>query len=343
MPTAFVLGSGQIGFAIAERLLNLGWDVTLANRRGPASEPILAERNTRVVALDRNEDGALEKVIGSGTDFFVDTIAYTKDHARQLLGLQRSLGSMAVISSASVYCDAEGRTLDETTEHAQFPVLPEPMTEEQTTVAPSDETYSTRKVAIEQLLLEKSNIPVAVIRPCAVYGIRSRSPREWCFVRRVLDGRKRVLLAFQGRSRFHTSATANIAEAIRVAAQARFHGALNVGDPQAPSVAEIARIIADALAHEWELIPLEDRLSDTLVGQTPWSVPLPFVVSTTKVESLGYKAVTSYPESVGDYCRWLLEVGSSADWREVFPGLASYPMNEMFNYEAEDRFLLEHM
>jgi hypothetical protein len=43
----------------------------------------------------------------------IDTVAYTAAHGGQLLQVQGSVGAFVVISSASVYRDATGRTLDE--------------------------------------------------------------------------------------------------------------------------------------------------------------------------------------------------------------------------------------
>ena len=57
---------------------------------------------------------------------------------------------------------------------------------------------------------------MTVLRPGAIHGVGSRHPREWWFVKRILDGRRAVPLAWDGQSRFHASATSNIAELIRV-------------------------------------------------------------------------------------------------------------------------------
>ncbi len=83
----------------------------------------------------------------------VDAVAYTPAHAEQLLSLSSDVGSLVMVSSASVYADEEGRSLDEATDPASFPALPVPVPETQATVAPGDATYSTRKVATEGVLL----------------------------------------------------------------------------------------------------------------------------------------------------------------------------------------------
>ena len=249
--TAFIIGMGQIGYAIARRLLSDGWRVSVAYRSANAAQDF-AVAGVSVVSLDRDDRDALASWLSSGADVLVDTVAFTQAHAQQLLTFQDAVGMLCVISSASVYCDDQGRSLDEAGSTG-FPQLPCPIAEDNRTVAPSDDTYSTRKVAIEQTLLQRSGVPVTIVRPCAVYGIKSRHPREWWLVKRFLDGRRVVPLAFRGQSRFHTSATENIAEVIRTAVETRFNGVLNAADPQSLSVREIANVVSSALS--WGCVP----------------------------------------------------------------------------------------
>jgi nucleoside-diphosphate-sugar epimerase len=334
----FVLGAGQIGFAIARRFAIFGWDVTIASRSG-SLDAELAREGVNFAALDRESDDQLQHGLSPGADLFVDTIAYKERHALQLLPLARIVGHFIVISSASVYRDKEGRTLDESTGPSDFPHMPVPIAEGQPTVALSDQNYSTRKALVEQILLQRSASPVAILRPCAVYGLRTRHPREWWFVKRALDGRRHTPLAFEGHSRFHTSATDNIAEVARIAAEVRFHGALNIADPDALSVIEIGKVIAAILNWDWTPVLLNDAASQTPVGSTPWSVPRPFILDTAKARDLGYKPVLDYPNAAAPYVRWLADAAASGDWHVTFPGLAPYRFDEMFDYEAEDRFL----
>jgi hypothetical protein len=58
--------------------------------------------------------------------------------------VQCRVGALVVVSSASVYRDAAGRTLDEAAASG-FPELPVPIPETQPTVEPGAATYSTRK------------------------------------------------------------------------------------------------------------------------------------------------------------------------------------------------------
>lgn len=335
---AFIIGgAGQIGRAVASELLDHAWRVTLCSRgERPQADDLIA-RGATIHRLDREQPGALVKALASGADAVIDTVAYTDFHADQLLAGESGVGAFVVISSCSVYCDHAGRTLDEAGEKG-FPEFLEPITEEQSTVDPGPETYSTRKVALERRLLERASRPVAILRPSAIHGCNSIHPREWWFVKRMLDGRKAIPLAYQGRSRFHTAAAANIARLIRIALAHPATRILNAADPVAPTVAEIGALIARHLNYKGAILPIDlgDEKGAAAVGWSPWSVPGPFMLSTDAAEALGYAPATTYEASVPKICDWLVSEYSS-DWKENFPTLANYP-RELFDYAAEDEF-----
>jgi hypothetical protein len=230
---------------------------------------------------DRGGAGELEGALGAGADVVVDTVAFDSGDALQLAGLAGVVGSVVAISSASVYRDIRGRTLDEATKDGEFPVLPVPVSEDHLTVGPGAATYSTPKVAVENALLD-SVLPATLIRTGAVHGPSSRHAREWFFLKRALDGRTHVLIDYGGASRFHTVSVENIAELVRLAAQRPADRILNCGDPDPPTTLENARA---AWAHAGREPPVEVLLEGAAdpeeCGGTPWSIPYPFLVGTT--------------------------------------------------------------
>jgi nucleoside-diphosphate-sugar epimerase len=294
---------------------------------------------TRHVTVDRADAAGLEQA-ADGADVLVDVIPFSPADAEHLLTLADRVGAVIAISSASVYTDDEGRSLDEATGPDDLPRLPVPIPESQPTLPPGDATYSTGKAAIERALLERSRAPATVIRPCAIYGQGDRQAREWHFVKRALDGRDVVVLAYGGRSRFHTTAAENLGELIRRCAEQPGTRVLNCGDPDPPTLLEISRAIAAALDHERTeaLLPADP---EGVVGRTPWSVPdsHPFVVDMSAAErEVGYRHVTTYADGVRASCEWLVEATRATDWREVLPSHARY-YGELFDYAAEDACL----
>ena len=115
-----------------------GWTITIGARHEPDRDDFPC------VTLDRDEHGALR--VADGFELLVDVIPFEARHAEELLELD--VGAIVAISSASVYADEQGRTLDEAQGVDDFPEFPLPIPETQPTVAPGEATYSTKKAAI---------------------------------------------------------------------------------------------------------------------------------------------------------------------------------------------------
>jgi nucleoside-diphosphate-sugar epimerase len=333
MQHAFVLGgTGQIGHAVASRLLAEGWQVTLASRS--PSSGLTRQEHLKHVALDRRADGALARALGDGADLLLDCIAFDAIDANQLIEVQHYVGRICAVSSSSVYRDDLGRTLDEARLNG-FPELPVPVTTAQPTVDPSDATYSTRKVAMERTLLEHCHVPVSILRPCAIYGPHCSHAREWYFVKRLLDGRREIPVAFEGKSQFQTSSAESIAAAVLAFGSKPTPTVMNVADPDAPTVIEIGNAIMQAMGMSAEIVGLSDRGYPPKAGVTPWSIPKPFIVAPSE----DYESAGAYKTLVAPAIRWLIEATRDRPWKQVLPALAAYPF-DLFDYEADEHCLL---
>jgi nucleoside-diphosphate-sugar epimerase len=329
---AFLLGgTGQTGRALIPRLQRRGWEVVVGSR-GEHELP----RGVDHVQVDRAETAALEQALGNGTDVLVDFVAFEPEHAEQLLALKELIGSLVVISTASVYTDRDGRTFEEANTPEQFPRFPVPINERgQPTVEPGDANYSTKKAAVEQVLLGQDALPATLVRAGAIYG-PGGSVREWYFVKRILDERPYVILGDRGRSRFHPVSTENLAELIWLSAEHPGKRVLNAGDPGPPTLLEISRAIAAALGHDWTEVLLSAPGEPC---ETPWSCPRPVVLDMTEAAfEVGYRPVTTYERAVRATCEWLVEATKERPWEELMPRMAEY-LQDAFDYEAEDEFL----
>lgn len=337
---AWVLGAtGQIGRVAVRALVEDGWEVTAASRGG-GRDPRWDDA-VRAVALDRNEDGALAEALGDGCDVLVDMVAYGADHARQLTGLADRIGSAVVVSSGAVYEDERGRGFDTQDEPDGAPRYPVPIPETQRTVQAGDATYATRKVRLERDLLAAGEaLPVTLLRAGAIHGPYCRSPRELYFVKRVLDGRARRVLAFGGSSRFHPVHVSNLAELIRLAARRPGSRVLNAGDPQAPTVAEIGEAVDAVLGRRTATVLMAGAPGKDGVGGTPWSSAHPIVYDMTAAgRELGYRPVTGYVESLPETVAWLAGRLEGRDWTEAFPAMLRSYGRQLFDYAAEDAWL----
>lgn len=336
--------SGQIGRQAVRALAEDGWEVVAASRGGGRDERW--PQSVRTVRVDRKDTAALSAALGDGCDVLLDCVAYDGGDARQLLSLADRIGSAVVVSSAAVYQDAEGRGFDTQDEPGGFPRFPVPVPETCGLVAPGPATYSTRKVELELALQEAGDrLPSTLLRAGAIHGPHSPLPRELYFVKRVLDGRRVRVLAHGGASRFHPVHTANLAELVRLAARHPGARALNAGDPEVPTAARIASAIDAVMGHETRTVLVDGPPPEPSVGSSPWSTEHPMVLDMTTAErELGYRAVTSYEESLPATVEWLVRALDGKDWREVFPTPArlSDADGGWFDYAAEDRWLAAH-
>jgi len=317
----------MIGRAAARALAADRWEVVAVSRTGTLPDG-LAELGVESVVADREDDAQLRAALGAGADVVYDSVAMHREHGEQLNALEGLVGSLVVISTASVYADDEGRAFDG--EGGEPPRLPVPILETQRTAEPGDATYSTQKAELEQTLLA-GPMPATLIRACAVYGPGAQNPRELYFVKRAVDGRRSVALAWNGESRFHTVSVANLAELIRLAAAQPGDRILNGGDPDPPSTLEICHAIGNALDHEFEPVLLA-----AAEYNNPWGVPSssPLIVSMEAAErELGYRPVTTYPEAVKETCAWLVgELENGRSWEGSYIAAS-------LDYAAEDEAL----
>jgi nucleoside-diphosphate-sugar epimerase len=321
MARAVVLGgTGQVGRAVGWRLLRAGWEITLTGRHERKMPADLRAEGVRFLEGDRGDRAHLAAVLQGGPDLVVDNVCYTAEQARLLEPRLASVGSTVMLSSKAVYVDAAGNHSNSD----QRPDFGGPIKETQPTLPPGDMPYASRegygpnKVAAEQVFLDSGH-PVTVVRPSKVHGPGAENPREWYFVKRVLDGRSAVLLAHRGEGADHPTAAANIAALIEVAAARPGTRILNCADPDAPNGLEISRVIARHLDHEWKEVLLD---GDEL-GRHPWDVLPPVVLDLSAAAELGYVPAGDYAATVAEEIDWL--VGS--------------PPAGSFDYAAEDAYL----
>jgi nucleoside-diphosphate-sugar epimerase len=246
------------------------------------------------------------------------------------------------ISSKAVYVDDPGRHSNS----AEPPEFAAPVTEEQPTLTPSGidydspEGYGPNKVAAEHVLLD-SGMAVSVLRPSRIHGTGGTRPREWVFVKRVLDGRRHLLLAHGGRGINHPTAAANLAALVEFCAARPATRILNSADPDAPAGLTISRLIAAHLEHAWNEVLLGATAPEGL-GDHPWNTLPPFVLDTSAAERLGFVPAGSYAETVRAEIDWLVTAARSGDLAGVLPSPDGPYFRSFFDYAREDAWLDEH-
>ncbi len=331
--------TGQIGRAVVESLAGDGWAVTAMHTGRTEAPGTWAGLGVDEGLVDRASTG-FDALLGEGADLVVDCIAYDDADGRRLLDHASDLGAVVVVSSASVYADDQGRTLDEATGVHDFPDFGGPVAEDAPTVAAGPATYSSRKRGLEEVLLSDGRLPTTVLRPCAVHGVGSTMPRELWPLLRARARRPRLPLAFDGVSTFHTTSAVNLAELVRIVAACPGTRLVNHGDPDSRPVREIVQLVAATVGHRFELLPFHGPSPGDGVGASPWSVARPLVVDMAAAAALGYRPVTSYASAVVDTCRWTNDrLDAAPGWQDAFAQMAPAYGSHFADTEAEDRWL----
>jgi nucleoside-diphosphate-sugar epimerase len=154
MRVAVIGGSGHIGSYLTPRLAEAGFD-TVCVSRGKRAPYIPNQARSKVThaAIDRDDDRFADKVADLDADAVIDLTCYTVDHAECLLAALRGRATR-LLHCGTIW--VHGMSVEV------------PTSEEQPRLPISD--YGIRKAAIEHLLLNQTDVPVAVLHPGHLVG-----------------------------------------------------------------------------------------------------------------------------------------------------------------------------
>jgi nucleoside-diphosphate-sugar epimerase len=171
--------------------------------------------------------------------------------------------------------------------------------------------------------------------PGNVYGPRAPGPREWCVIRRILDGRRVVIVPDGGVALIPRGYGANVANGVLLAVD---HPAVSAGrhfsvaDQRQYTLRAIIEGIASYMNHEWELldVPYEFALPSRAFNV----FRSPVVPTTSVIEAeLGYRDIVSPEIALEITVEWLLEHQPERG------GQVESQIGAVFDYEKEDRII----
>jgi nucleoside-diphosphate-sugar epimerase len=215
--------------------------------------------------------------------------------------------------------------------------LPVPVAEDAPTVdEPEHDEKGYRIVRTEEAVFEH-HPSAAHFRYPYVYGPYQVVPREWSIVRRVLDGRRRIVVADDGLTLHHHGFTENLAHAVLLACDRPDAAAglvFNAADEEVLSVRQVVQICASALDHELEIVSMPYELATPARPLLAQPLPTHRVLDLTRLRHvLGYRDAVPAREALARTARWLAAHPPEPG------GTEETVLTDPFDYAAEDALM----
>ena len=162
-------------------------------------------------------------------------------------------------------------------------------------------------------------------------------PREWSIVRRVIDGRHRIVVPDDGLTLHHHGYTENIAHALLLALEqpdAAAGSIFNIADEEVLSIRQVVELIATALGHTFEIVSMPYDLAVPARPLLAQPLPTHRVLDLTRVRSeLGYHDLVPAREALARTADWLVANPPSRGGQEELV------LTDPFDYAAEDQLI----
>jgi nucleoside-diphosphate-sugar epimerase len=335
MRVLLIGGTGFIGRHVVRRLIEAGHVVTVFHRG--QTNPDLPAAVHRIYGERHHLQSFKTEFKHAAPDVALDLICY---NGREALDLVGALGSecerLVVASSMDVY-RSYGRLLC----LEEGPPEAEPMNEDaplresrypHRAISKSSQDFAAtyEKILVEQTVNDAVGSRATILRLPAVYGPGDKYHRAFEYLKRMDDGRQKILLE-ECRSRWLWTRgyVENVADAIALAVtnkQARGR-VYNVGEPDAQSEAEWVRSIGRAAGWRGEVVSLpgEKMPAHLTVG---YNFKHQMHCDTNRIRrELGYVELITREEAMQRTIKW-----ERAHAPDQFDPAS-------FNYEAEDAAL----
>ncbi|HLW69505.1 MAG TPA: NAD-dependent epimerase/dehydratase family protein [Candidatus Binataceae bacterium] len=215
--------------------------------------------------------------------------------------------------------------------------LPVPVAEDAPVVPVEEEDAKGWRVARTEQAVFQSHPQATHFRYPFLYGPYQIAPREWCIVRRILDGRRTIILPEDGLTLNHMGYVENAAHALLLAVdqpEAAAGQIYNCGDRAMLTLRQVVEIIADALGQALEIVsmPWEFALPARPLIAQPWTTHRVLDLAKLRAQ-LGYDDVVAPAEGLALTARWLKAHPLEPN------GADEKIIQDPFDYRAEDELI----
>jgi nucleoside-diphosphate-sugar epimerase len=322
-------GTGPTGPAIVNGLLQRGFDVSIMHR---GTHEVEFDADVEHLHKDPNFAGALTEAMGSKpwwdlVVFSYGRLAHGAEAAKGRTGRFIAIGGMNAAPKADPRVGLLGQAVNLREEHLVGAAEPyAPKLAARMTPA-RDAVFAAHSAGYYDATY--------LSYPSNVYGPRAPGPREWCIVRRVLDGRRTIIAPDGGMTLIPRGYGENLGHGVLLAidnqgASAGRHFAL--ADLRQFTMRQIIAAIAEYLNHDWEIVDMPHEFAlpsrafnfgrDTTVPHTG-----------AAEAALGFRDVVPADAALRATVDWLLanrpEPGGAVEQR----------IGAVFDYEKEDQLI----
>jgi nucleoside-diphosphate-sugar epimerase len=320
-------GTGPSGHFIVNGLLRRGYEVAMLHTGRHELEEI--PKTVEHIHTDPFSEDALRAALGNRT-FDLTIAAYGRLRRIAEIMVGRT-GRFISIGGVPAY---RGYMNPGVLKPAGMPV---PTAEEAPVVPVEEEDPKGWRVAQTERAVFEKHPGATHFRYPFLYGPYQIAPREWCVVRRILDGRSSIIVPEDGLSLNHSAFVENAAHAILLAVdrpEASAGQIYNCGDERLLTLRQVIEIIAQTLGHELEIVsmPREFAVPARPLMAQPWTTHR--VLDLTKIRTqLGYTDVISPERGLAITAHWL------KDHRPEPNGSDEKILQDPFDYRAEEQLI----
>ena len=326
MKILVVGGSGPTGVPLVRDLVGRGHVVTLINR---GLHPKTEQANIPTIIADPYDEASLCAALGEQT---WDVVVAMYGRLRRIADLTKGrCGHFVSVGGVPAY-----RGWTDAWQHNPAG-LPVPVREEADLVRdPAIDEKGFRIVRTEAAVFA-AHPNAAHFRYPYIYGPHQPAPREWSIVRRLLDGRRRIIVADEGLTLHHHGYTENCAAALRRGVE---HPELaggtifNAADEEVLTVRQVVELCAAALNVEVEIVSMPYDLALPAWPLLAQPLPTHRVLDLGRLHhQLGHRDVVPAREAIPLTAHWL------AENRPVPGGVEERVLTDPFDYVAEDALI----
>jgi nucleoside-diphosphate-sugar epimerase len=170
-----------------------------------------------------------------------------------------------------------------------------------------------------------------------LYGPYQPVPREWSVVRRILDGRQRIIVADEGLTLHHHCYTENCAAAVVLGIERPDLSSglvFNVADEEVITVRQMVELCAGEFGAGLEIVSLPYDLAVPAWPLLAQPLPTHRVLDLTRLHhQLGHRDVVPARQAVALTARWLAEHPPDPG------GIEEQVLTDPFDYRAEDALM----